>query len=107
MRERHAHRSSIFQSYRSAGDTPSMRNHRIARFSAGSLRRRSYRVSHAASDQKVKAALNGGEYVKLLRDAVNACLKAAQDAAAAQARAYYHRRGTSCHLNSDTGRRCT
>ena len=34
------------------------------------------------SDQKVKAALNADEYVNSLRDAVNACLKAAQDAAA-------------------------
>ena len=34
------------------------------------------------SDQKVRAALNADEYVNSLRDAVNACLKAAQDAAA-------------------------
>jgi predicted PurR-regulated permease PerM len=38
------------------------------------------------SDQKVKAALNADEYVNSLRDAVNACLKAAQDAAAAYRR---------------------
>jgi predicted PurR-regulated permease PerM len=35
------------------------------------------------SDQKVKAALSADEYVTSLRDAVNACLKAAHDAAAA------------------------
>jgi hypothetical protein len=34
------------------------------------------------SDQKVRAALNADEYVNSLRDTVNACLKAAQDAAA-------------------------
>jgi DNA-binding NarL/FixJ family response regulator len=34
------------------------------------------------SDQKVRAALGADEYVTSLRDAVNACLKAAQDAAA-------------------------
>ena len=33
------------------------------------------------SDQKVRAALSADEYVTSLRDAVNACLKAAQDAA--------------------------
>jgi hypothetical protein len=38
------------------------------------------------SDQKVRAALGGDEYVTSLRDAVNACLKAAQDAAAAYKR---------------------
>ena len=36
------------QSQSFGGDAPSMRNHRIARFSAASLSRRSYRVSHAA-----------------------------------------------------------
>jgi hypothetical protein len=40
---------------RSAGDAPSMRNHRIARFSAG-LSPRSYRVSHAAQDHDHTAA---------------------------------------------------
>ena len=38
------------------------------------------------SDQKVRAALSADEYVTSLRDAVNACLKAAQDAAAAYKR---------------------
>ena len=38
------------------------------------------------SDQEVRAALGADEYVTSLRDAVNACLKAAQDAAA-------HKRG--------------
>jgi hypothetical protein len=38
------------------------------------------------SDQKVRAALSANEYVTSLRDAVNACLKAAQDAAAAYKR---------------------
>jgi hypothetical protein len=38
------------------------------------------------SDQKVRVALNGDEYVTSLRDAVNACLKAAQEAAAAYKR---------------------
>jgi len=38
------------------------------------------------SDQKVRAALSGDEYVTSLRDTVNACLKAAQDAAAAYRR---------------------
>ena len=36
---------------------------------------------HVMSDQKVRAALSADEYVTSLRDAVNACLKAAQDAA--------------------------
>ena len=35
------------------------------------------------SDQKVRVALNGDAYVTSLRDAVSACLKAAQEAAAA------------------------
>ena len=39
------------------------------------------------SDQKVRAALSADDYVTSLRDAVNACLKAAQDAAAAYKRA--------------------
>ena len=39
------------------------------------------------SDQKVRATLSADEYVTSLRDAVNACLKAAQDAAAAYKRA--------------------
>jgi predicted PurR-regulated permease PerM len=39
------------------------------------------------SDQNVKAALSTDEYVTSLRDAVNACLKAAQDAATAYRRA--------------------
>ena len=34
------------------------------------------------SDHKVRAALSADEYVTSLRDAVNACLKAAQGAAA-------------------------
>ena len=38
------------------------------------------------SDQKVRAALSADEYVTSLRDAVNACLKAAQEAAAAYKR---------------------
>ena len=38
------------------------------------------------SDQKVRAALSADAYVTSLRDAVNACLKAAQDAAAAYKR---------------------
>jgi hypothetical protein len=38
------------------------------------------------SDQKVRAALSADDYVTSLRDAVNACLKAAQDAAAAYRR---------------------
>ena len=38
------------------------------------------------ADQKVRAALSADEYVTSLRDAVNACLKAAQDAAAAYKR---------------------
>ena len=38
------------------------------------------------SDQNVKAALSTDEYVTSLRDAVNACLKAAQDAATAYRR---------------------
>ena len=38
------------------------------------------------SDQKVRSALSADEYVTSLRDAVNACLKAAQDAAAAYKR---------------------
>ena len=38
------------------------------------------------SDQKVRAALSADEYVTSLRDAVNACLKAAQDAATAYRR---------------------
>ena len=38
------------------------------------------------SDQKARAALSADEYVTSLRDAVNACLKAAQDAAAAYER---------------------
>ena len=38
------------------------------------------------SNQKVKAALSTDEYVTSLRDAVNACLKAARDAAAAYGR---------------------
>ena len=38
------------------------------------------------SDQKVTAELSGDEYVTSLRDAVNACLKAAQEAAAAYKR---------------------
>jgi hypothetical protein len=40
----------------------------------------------AMSDQKVKAALSADEYVTSLRDAVNACLKAAREAAAAYQR---------------------
>ena len=40
----------------------------------------------AMSDQKVRAALSADEYVTSLRDAVNACLKAAQEAAAAYKR---------------------
>ena len=39
------------------------------------------------SDQKVRAALSADEYVTSLRDAVSACLKAAQDAAATYGRA--------------------
>ena len=47
----------------------------------------------AMSDQKVRAALGADEYVTSLRDAVNACLKAAHDAAATySARAYYRPR---------------
>jgi hypothetical protein len=38
------------------------------------------------SDQQVRAALSADAYVTSLRDAVNACLKAAQDAAAAYQR---------------------
>ena len=38
------------------------------------------------SDQKVRAALSADEYVTSLRDAVNACLKAAEDAAATYGR---------------------
>ena len=38
------------------------------------------------SDQKIRAALSADEYVTSLRDAVNACLKAAQEAAAAYKR---------------------
>ena len=38
------------------------------------------------SDQTVRAALSADEYVTSLRDAVNACLKAAQDAAATYGR---------------------
>jgi hypothetical protein len=38
------------------------------------------------SDQKVRAALSADAYVTSLRDTVNACLKAAQDAAAAYKR---------------------
>ena len=39
------------------------------------------------SDQKVRAALSADDYVTSLRDAVNACLKAAQNAAVAYKRA--------------------
>jgi hypothetical protein len=44
----------------------------------------------AMSDQKVRAALSADEYVTSLQDAVNACLKAAHDAAGA-----YMRRSTT------------
>ena len=53
------------------------------------------------SDQEVRAALGADEYVTSLRDAVNACLKAAQDAAA-------HKRGaitTSGNERPETERR--
>jgi predicted PurR-regulated permease PerM len=48
----------------------------------------------AISDQKVRAALSADEYVTSLQDAVNACLKAARDAAAA-----YMRRSTTTSGN--------
>ena len=38
------------------------------------------------SDQKLRAALSADEYLTSLRDVVNACLKAAQDAATAYKR---------------------